>query len=73
MNARWASNRKYIPSVLRYTLLVKIPSVCVFLTGWVIIDRCGKHFGSILNFIRDDFMPMPDSKAECLEVLAEAK
>jgi BTB/POZ domain-containing adapter for CUL3-mediated RhoA degradation protein len=41
--------------------------------GWVIIDRSGKHFGSILNFIRDDFMPLPDSKAECLEVLAEAK
>lgn len=45
----------------------------VFFQGWVIIDRSGKHFGSILNFIRDDFVPLPDSKAECMELLAEAK
>ena len=42
-------------------------------TGWVIIDRSGKHFGSILNYIRDDFICLPDGKAECMELLAEAK
>ena len=51
-----------------YNLVLRI-----FLQGWVIIDRSGKHFGSILNFIRDDFLPLPDNKAECMEVLAEAK
>lgn len=50
----------------RHTLHLSIP-------GWVIMDRSGKHFGSILNFIRDDFLPMPDTKAECMEMLAEAK
>ena len=37
------------------------------------MDRSGKHFGSILNFIRDDFIPLPDSKVECMELLSEAK
>lgn len=39
----------------------------------MIIDRSGKHFGSILNYIRDDFICLPDGKAECMELLAEAK
>ena len=45
----------------------------VCFSGWVIIDRSGKHFGSILNFIRDEVIPLPDTKAECTEILAEAK
>ena len=28
--------------------------------GWILIDRCGKHFGSILNFLRDEDVPLPD-------------
>ena len=28
--------------------------------GWILIDRCGKHFGTILNFLRDGDVPVPD-------------
>ncbi|XP_073983167.1 BTB/POZ domain-containing adapter for CUL3-mediated RhoA degradation protein 3 [Rhodnius prolixus] len=41
--------------------------------GWILIDRCGKHFGSILNFLRDGLVPLPDSCKETAELLAEAK
>uniref|UniRef100_F1L7G8 BTB/POZ domain-containing adapter for CUL3-mediated RhoA degradation protein 3 n=1 Tax=Ascaris suum TaxID=6253 RepID=F1L7G8_ASCSU len=41
--------------------------------GWVLIDRCGKHFGTILNFLRDGSVPLPDCRVETLEILAEAK
>merc|ERR1719350_378905 len=41
--------------------------------GWILIDRCGKHFGSILNFLRDEDVPLPDSRREILELQAEAK
>ncbi|XP_077286004.1 BTB/POZ domain-containing adapter for CUL3-mediated RhoA degradation protein 3 isoform X3 [Arctopsyche grandis] len=42
-------------------------------TGWILIDRCGKHFGTILNFLRDGTVPLPDSCKEVAELLAEAK
>lgn len=41
--------------------------------GWVLIDRCGKHFGTILNYLRDGQVQMPDSKVELKELLAESK
>uniref|UniRef100_A0A224XGY7 Putative potassium channel tetramerization domain protein n=1 Tax=Panstrongylus lignarius TaxID=156445 RepID=A0A224XGY7_9HEMI len=41
--------------------------------GWILIDRCGKHFGSILNFLRDGLVPLPESCKETAELLAEAK
>eukprot|EP00092_Neocalanus_flemingeri_P033652 GFUD01036583.1.p1 GENE.GFUD01036583.1~~GFUD01036583.1.p1 ORF type:complete len:327 (-),score=88.35 GFUD01036583.1:1003-1983(-) len=41
--------------------------------GWILIDRNGKHFGSILNFLRDGQIPLPDTKRELLELQAEAK
>ncbi|XP_031848145.1 BTB/POZ domain-containing adapter for CUL3-mediated RhoA degradation protein 3-like isoform X2 [Nomia melanderi] len=41
--------------------------------GWVLIDRCGKHFGTILNFLRDGSVPLPESTKEMAELLAEAK
>lgn len=41
--------------------------------GWVLIDRCGKHFGTILSFIRDGSVPLPESKRELLELQKEAK
>ncbi|KAI2807713.1 hypothetical protein RDWZM_005188 [Blomia tropicalis] len=41
--------------------------------GWVIIDRCGKHFGTILNFLRDASVPLPENKREIQELLIEAK
>merc|ERR1711953_7047 len=36
--------------------------------GWILIDRCGKHFGTILNFLRDGDVPVPDSRREKLEL-----
>lgn len=42
-------------------------------TGWVFIDRCGKHFGTILNFLRDGSVPLPETCVEISEILAEAK
>ncbi|XP_051168276.1 BTB/POZ domain-containing adapter for CUL3-mediated RhoA degradation protein 3 [Leptopilina boulardi] len=41
--------------------------------GWILIDRCGKHFGTILNFLRDGSVPLPESAKEMAELLAEAK
>ncbi|XP_074594293.1 BTB/POZ domain-containing adapter for CUL3-mediated RhoA degradation protein 3 [Brevipalpus obovatus] len=41
--------------------------------GWVLIDRCGKYFGTILNFLRDGSVPLPETKKELTELLAEAK
>uniref|UniRef100_A0A1B6CQE3 BTB domain-containing protein n=2 Tax=Clastoptera arizonana TaxID=38151 RepID=A0A1B6CQE3_9HEMI len=41
--------------------------------GWILIDRCGKHFGAILNFLRDGTVPLPDNCKEMAELLAEAK
>ena len=38
-----------------------------------VIDRNGKHFGSILNFLRDGQIPLPDTRRELLELQAEAK
>lgn len=52
---------------------------CLLLTivppsiGWILIDRCGKHFGTILNYLRDGAVPLPDSRRETEELLAEAK
>lgn len=43
------------------------------MTGWVLIDRSGKHFGTLLNYIRDDSVPLPDNKRELEELLAEAR
>lgn len=42
--------------------------------GWILIDRCGKHFGLILNYLRDGTVALPESRREELqEILAEAK
>nr|XP_032823518.1 BTB/POZ domain-containing adapter for CUL3-mediated RhoA degradation protein 2 [Petromyzon marinus]XP_032823519.1 BTB/POZ domain-containing adapter for CUL3-mediated RhoA degradation protein 2 [Petromyzon marinus] len=41
--------------------------------GWILIDRCGKHFGMILNFLRDGAVPLPESRTEIEELLTEAK
>lgn len=45
----------------------------IFPIGWVFIDRCGKHFGTILNFLRDGSVPLPETCVEISEILAEAK
>ncbi|NIG57806.1 BTB/POZ domain-containing adapter for CUL3-mediated RhoA degradation protein 3 [Pontoporia blainvillei] len=41
--------------------------------SWILIDRCGKHFGTILNYLRDGAVPLPESRREIEELLAEAK
>lgn len=54
----------------------KCPADLVFLSpaaGWILIDRCGKHFGTILNYLRDGAVPLPESRREIEELLAEAK
>ncbi|MGH0159935.1 UNVERIFIED_CONTAM: hypothetical protein FKN15_061204 [Acipenser sinensis] len=43
------------------------------LMGWILIDRCGKHFGAVLNYLRDGAVPLPESRREIEELLAEAK
>ena len=37
------------------------------------IDRSGKHFATILNFLRDGSVPIPENKVECEELLTEAR
>ncbi|KAK6037908.1 K+ channel tetramerization domain protein [Cooperia oncophora] len=41
--------------------------------GWVLIDRSGRHFGIILDFLRDGFVPLPDCRVEVEQILAEAR
>jgi BTB/POZ domain-containing adapter for CUL3-mediated RhoA degradation protein len=41
--------------------------------GWILIDRCGKHFGTILNFLRDGSVPLPQNEVELREIFSEAK
>jgi len=41
--------------------------------GWILIDRCGKHFGTILNYLRDGNVPLPANTTDIEEIMAEAK
>ncbi|KAK3531011.1 hypothetical protein QTP70_007857 [Hemibagrus guttatus] len=41
--------------------------------GWILIDRCGKHFGSILSYLRDGSVTLPKSRQGVLELFTEAK
>ncbi|XP_026082057.1 BTB/POZ domain-containing adapter for CUL3-mediated RhoA degradation protein 2-like [Carassius auratus] len=41
--------------------------------GRILIDRCGKHFGLILSYLRDGFVTLPKSRQVIMELLAEAK
>jgi BTB/POZ domain-containing adapter for CUL3-mediated RhoA degradation protein len=41
--------------------------------GWILIDRGGKHFSLILNFLRDGTVAMPDCQQEVKEIINEAK
>lgn len=42
-------------------------------SGWILIDRCGKHFGTILNYLRDGTVALPETYRDIMELLAEAK
>lgn len=41
--------------------------------GWILIDRSGKHFGSILQFLRDGSVPLPTNRQTIEEILREAQ
>ncbi|XP_037333048.1 BTB/POZ domain-containing adapter for CUL3-mediated RhoA degradation protein 1 [Pungitius pungitius] len=41
--------------------------------GWVVLDRCGRHFELVLNFLRDGSVPLPEDHRELEEVLKEAQ
>uniref|UniRef100_A0A2M4ATR3 Putative btb/poz domain-containing adapter for cul3-mediated rhoa degradation protein 3 n=1 Tax=Anopheles triannulatus TaxID=58253 RepID=A0A2M4ATR3_9DIPT len=41
--------------------------------GWILIDRCGTHFGTILNFLRDGSVALPGTTKGIAELLAESK
>lgn len=41
--------------------------------GWIIIDRNGRPFGTILNYLRDENCEIPESKKGLRELLVEAK
>ena len=45
----------------------------MMIPGWILIDRCGKQFGTILNFLRDGDVCLPETKRELAELQNEAK
>jgi BTB/POZ domain-containing adapter for CUL3-mediated RhoA degradation protein len=45
----------------------------LFVLGWVLIDRDGKHFNSILNYLRDGTINLPECTQMLSELLHEAK
>ena len=47
----------------------------LFFLGWILIDRCGKNFGLILNFLRDGTVALPSEsrRDDLMEILTEAK
>lgn len=63
--------------VLYKKFLSNFLKLYVFVTylylGWIMIDRCGTHFGTIMNFLRDGSVPLPETTKGVAELLAEAK
>lgn len=47
--------------------------LCFIVLGWILIDRNGTHFGTIMNYLRDGTVVLPDSQKGVAELLAEAK
>ncbi|EUB59716.1 Adenosylhomocysteinase A [Echinococcus granulosus] len=41
--------------------------------GWVLLDRSGKHFHLILNYLRDGSVPLPDNRQDLEELLVETR
>ncbi|KRZ59915.1 BTB/POZ domain-containing adapter for CUL3-mediated RhoA degradation protein 3 [Trichinella nativa] len=40
--------------------------------GWILIDRCGKYFDDVLNFLRDGKVALPSCKIYVQQLLIEA-
>lgn len=53
--------------------MISLTKISIILLGWILIDRSGKHFGTVLNFLRDGSVPLPESCKDMAELLAEAK
>lgn len=47
--------------------------IIFFSSGWILIDRCGKHFGTLLNYLRDGSVALPKAKRDLEELQTEAK
>lgn len=43
------------------------------MVGWVLLDRSGKHFGTVLNYLRDGTVPLPESRQELEELMVETQ
>ena len=41
--------------------------------GWVLLDRSGKHFHLILNYLRDGSVPLPENRQDLEELLVETR
>lgn len=52
----------------------KLNTICnvAFWQGFVFIDRDPKHFGVILNFLRDGFAVLPRDEQALREIMVEA-
>lgn len=72
---QWTSANSVIATALCHSGLgVHILNmVCCFRSGWILIDRSGKHFGSILCYLRDGTVTLPKGRQAVQELLAEAK
>ncbi|CAB1318371.1 unnamed protein product [Coregonus sp. 'balchen'] len=44
--------------------LTKQDTMLKAMFSWILIDRCGKHFGTILNYLRDGSVPLPEIRRE---------
>ena len=69
-NGRAARFRRRVSAACANSDVKKIVSLS---QGWVLIDRCGKHFAKILNYFRDSSTPLPEAQQDLEELLAEAK
>ena len=54
-------------------MLTKFATTCCVYLGWVLIDRSGKYFGTVLDYLRDGEVPIPNTYNECVQLLAEAR
>lgn len=68
-------NRMQSSGIIAIVVCMKITSLIIFVphSGWIMIDRCGTHFGTIMNFLRDGSVPLPETTKGVAELLAEAK